>query len=151
MAEKEEILGALGLDKPVPPPTGSGPISPDVLRAELGGPAPAGLDALKEGMMAFMYLLAQTVATTPPFDELTEASLDIMKRIGKVIDVNEALIKAQTVMGGLGAGAPMAGGSMPAGPTPAGPPFGGPTPPTPTPPMGGASPEGAPNLEGIEI
>jgi hypothetical protein len=96
------------------------------------------LDALKEGIMAFMYLLAQTVATTPPFDELTEASLDIMKRIGKVIDVDEALIKAQTIMGGLGAGAPMAEG---------------PTPPMPpTPPMGGASPEGgAPNLEGIEI
>jgi hypothetical protein len=140
MPEKEEILGALGLDKPVPPPTGSGPISPDTLRADLAGPAPAGLDALKEGIMAFMYLLAQTVATTPPFDELTEASLDIMKRIGKVIDVNEALIKAQTVMGGLGAGAPMAGGPTPPPPMP------------PTPPMGGASPEGgAPNLEGIEI
>jgi hypothetical protein len=151
MAEKEEILGALGLDKPVPPPAGSGPISPDVLRAELGGPAPAGLDALKEGMMAFIYLLAQTISTTPPFDELTEASLDIMKRIGKVIDVNEALIKAQTVIGGLGAGAPMAGGAMPAGPTPAGPTPGGPTPPPPTPPMGGAPPEGAPTLEGIEI
>jgi hypothetical protein len=150
MAEKEEILGALGLDKPVPPPTGSGPISPEVLRAELGGPAPAGLDALKEGMMAFIYLLAQTIATTPPYDELTEASLDIMKRIGKVIDVNEALIKAQAVMGGLGAGAPMAGGPTPAGPTPAGPPPGGPTP-SPAPPIGGASPEGAPNLEGIEI
>jgi len=145
MAEKEEILGALGLDKPVPPPTGSGPISPDALRAELGGPAPAGLDALKEGMMAFMYLLAQTVATTPPYDELTEASLDIMKRIGKVIDVNEALIKAQVVMGGLGASAPMAGAPMAGSPTP--------TPTTPpAPPMGGASPEGgAPNLEGIEI
>jgi hypothetical protein len=142
MPEKEEILGALGLDKPVPPPTGSGPISPDTLRADLAGPAPAGLDALKEGMMAFMYLLAQTVATTPPYDELTEASLDIMKRIGKVIDVNEALIKAQVVMGGLGAGAPMAGGPM----------AGGPTPPPPAPPTpGGASPEGAPNLEGIEI
>jgi hypothetical protein len=141
MPEKEEILGALGLDKPVPPPTGSGPISPDTLRANMAGPAPAGLDALKEGMMAFMYLLAQTVATTPPFDELTEASLDIMKRIGKVIDVNEALIKAQTVMGSLGAGAPMAGGPTP--PTPQTPP---------APPMGGASPEGgAPNLEGIEI
>jgi hypothetical protein len=116
MAEKEEILRALGLDKPVPPPTGSGPISPDVLRAELGGPAPAGLEALKEGIMAFMYLLAQTVATTPPYDELTEASLDIMKRIGRVIDVNEALIKAQIVMGGLGAGMPTVGG--PEGPTP---------------------------------
>lgn len=140
MSEKEEILGALGLDKPVPPPTGSGPISPDTLRADLAGPAPAGLDALKEGMMAFMYLLAQTVATTPPFDELTEASLDIMKRIGKVIDVNEALVKAQIVMGGLGAGAPMAGGPTPPPPMP------------PTPPMEGASPEGgAPNLEGIEI
>jgi hypothetical protein len=140
MPEKEEILGALGLDNPVPPPTGSGPISSDTLRADLAGPAPAGLDALKEGIMAFMYLLAQTVATTPPFDELTEASLDIMKRIGKVIDVDEALIKAQTIMGGLGAEAPMAGGLTPPPPMP------------PTPPMGGASPEGgAPNLEGIEI
>jgi hypothetical protein len=146
MAEKEEILGALGLDKPVPPPTGSGPISPDVLRAELGGPAPAGLDALKEGMMAFMYLLAQTVATTPPYDELTEASLDIMKRIGKVIDINEALIKAQIVMGGLGAGAPIAGGAMAGRPM-----AGGPTTPPPAPPVEGVSPEGAPNLEGIEI
>ncbi len=144
MPEREEILGALGLDKPVPPPTGSGPISPDTLRADMAGPAPAGLDALKEGMMAFMYLLAQTVATTPPYDELTEASLDIMKRIGKVIDVNEALIKAQTVMGGLGAGAPMAGSPMVGGPTP-------PTTPSPTPPMEGALPQGAPNLEGIEI
>jgi len=139
---KEEILRVLGLDKPVPPPTGSGPISPDVLRTELGGPTPAGLDALKEGIMAFMYLLAQTVATTPPFDDLTEASLDIMKRIGKVIDVNEALIKAQTVMGGLGVGAPVAGGPTPPPPTP----------PSPAQPMGGASPEvGAPTLEGIEI
>jgi hypothetical protein len=147
MPEKEEILGALGLDKPVPPPTGSGPISPDVLRAELGGPAPAGLDALKEGMMAFMYLLAQTVATTPPYDELTEASLDIMKRIGKVIDVNEALIKAQVVMGGLGAGAPMVGGAMAGGPM-----AGGPTPPPPpTPPVTGVSPEETPNLEDIEV
>jgi len=151
MAEKEEILGALGLDKPVPPPTGSGPISPDVLRAELGGPAPAGLDALKEGMMAFMYLLAQTVATTPPYDELTEASLDIMKRIGKVIDVNEALIKAQVVMGGLGAGAPMAGAPMAGAPMAGAPMAGGPTPTPPAPPMEGASPEGAPSLEGIEI
>jgi len=146
MAEKEEILRALGLDKPVPPPTGSGPISPDVLRAELGGPAPAGLDALKEGMMAFMYLLAQTVATTPPYDELTEASLDIMKRIGKVIDVNEALIKAQIVMGGLGASAPMAGAPMAGAPM-----AGGPTPTPPIPPVEGASPEGAPDLEGIEV
>jgi len=143
MPEKEEILGALGLDKPVPPPTGSGPISPDVLRAELGGPAPAGLEALKEGIMAFMYLLAQTVATTPPYDELTEASLDIMKRIGKVIDVNEALIKAQVVMGGLGAGAPIAGGAITGGPTP--------PPPPPTPPVEGASSEEAPNLEDIEV
>jgi len=147
MPEKEEILGALGLDKPVPPPTGSGPISPDVLRAELGGPAPAGLEALKEGMMAFMYLLAQTVATTPPYDELTEASLDIMKRIGKVIDVNEALIKAQVVMGGLGAGAPMAGGAMAGGSMAE-----GPTPPPPTTPsVEGASLEEAPNLEDIEV
>ena len=147
MPEKEEILGALGLDKPVPPPTGSGPISPDVLRAELGGPAPAGLEALKEGIMAFMYLLAQTVATTPPYDELTEASLDIMKRIGKVIDVNEALIKAQVVMGGLGAGAPIAGGAMAGRPM-----AGGPTPPPPpTPSVEETSPEEAPNLEDIEV
>jgi hypothetical protein len=143
MAEKEEILRALGLDKPVPPPTGSGPISPDVLRAELGGPAPAGLDALKEGMMAFMYLLAQTVATTPPYDELTEASLDIMKRIGKVIDVNEALIKAQIVMGGLGAGGLMAGGPTPPPPI-------SPTPPAP-PTAGAPTTEEAPNLEDIEV
>ena len=99
--EAKEIINALGLDKPIPSQT-MGPISPDVLRAEMSGPAPAGLDALKEGIMAFMYILAQTVATTPPYDELTEAALDIMKRIGKVIDVNEALMKAQVVLGELG-------------------------------------------------
>jgi hypothetical protein len=135
--EAKEILNNLGLDKPIPSQT-MGPISPDVLRAEMGGPAPAGLDALKEGMMAFMYILAQTVATTPPYDELTEAALDIMKRIGKVIDVNEALIKSQVVLGELGKPAVgVAGPAVGPAPSPSGP---GPT--------GGA---GAPTLEGIEI
>jgi hypothetical protein len=98
-------------------------------------------------MMAFMYLLAQTVATTPPFDELTEASLDIMKRIGKVIDVNEALIKAQIVMGGLGAGAP-----IPTGPTPTGPATEGPTPPPPPiPPVEATTEKEEVNLEDIEV
>jgi hypothetical protein len=135
--EAKEILNALGLDKPIPT-QGMGPVSPDVLRAEMAGPAPAGLDALKEGMMAFMYILAQTVATTPPYDELTEAALDIMKRIGKVIDVNEALIKSQVVLGELGKPAVgVAGPTIGPTPSPSGP---GPT--------EGA---GAPTLEGIEI
>jgi len=142
---KDEVLKILGLERGIPTGLEAGPISPDVMRAQMTGPVPEGVDTLKEGMLAFIYVLAQTIATTPPFDELNEAALDVMKRIGKTIDINEALIKAQTIMAGMpGVGA--APTAMPTGvtPTPAPTPTATPTPETPT------SPE-ATFLEGIEI
>ena len=143
---KTEILGALGLGGTpgaVPPTLEAGPVSPDVLRAQLSGPAPEGLEVMKEGALALIYVLAQAVATTPPYDDYNDVALDIMKRVGKAIDVNEALMKAQSVMNMV---APTAGAPSPVLPTAA--PVATPTP-TPTPTGTEEIPEEV--LEGIEV
>jgi hypothetical protein len=141
---KAEIIKSLGLDRGLPPGLGAGPISPDTLRTSLTGPTPEGSDALKDGILAFIYILAQVLSITPPFDERNELALDIQRDISKTIDINEAMLKAQT----LGATIP---GLMPG--TPA-----GPIAPTPTPPAGPTATIPTPTgvetpttLEGIEV
>jgi len=144
---KNDILKTLGLSGTIPPPLEAGPVSPEVLRANLSGPAPEGLEVMKEGALALIYVLAQAVATTPPYDDYNDVALDIMKRVGKAIDVNEALLKAQNIMG------------MVAGP---GTTIPSPTPPAPSPTATPATTEAPPTvalpeeeetevLEGMEI
>jgi len=147
---KAEIIKSLGLDRGIPPGLGAGPISPDVLRASLTGPTPEGSDALKDGILAFIYILAQVLSITPPFDERNELALDIQRDISKTIDINEAMLKAQTLgatMPGLIPGTPVG----PTAPTPTFPTASIPTGPTTTTPTPTEIPTPPTTLEGIEI
>jgi hypothetical protein len=153
---KAEIIKSLGLDRELPPGLGAGPISPDALRASLTGPTPEGTDALKDGILAFIYILAQVLSITPPFDERNELALDIQRDISKTIDINEAMLKAQTLgatipglMPGVPAGQTAPIPTPPIAPTPTGPTATAPTlTETPTPPTETETPT---TLEGIEV
>lgn len=153
---KTEILRSLGLDRGLPPGLGAGPISPDALRASLTGPTPEGTDALKDGILAFIYILAQVLAITPPFDERNELALDIQRDISKTIDINEAMLKAQMLgatIPGLMPGAPI-GPTVPIPTPPTAPIPTGPTATTPTPteiPTPPTEAETPTTLEGIEV